>query len=157
MPTVSSQPKLEEKASACAPDLRDGNGGAEKTMVIVDRPPGEWKEAAADRIVQGADWLAGATSRLSDRISTAAHNEKARENAIKAVSVVTGAGALIAQQAVRIKPIKTYKATAQYARSHPRTAIVGGLVAAAAIYGIYRSYQNAKQAEQQSEAEPVYS
>jgi hypothetical protein len=113
----------------------------EKTVMFIGRPAEEWKEAAADRLVKGADWLAGATSRLSDRIATVAADDHMRENAVKAVGFVTGAGALMAQQAGRIKPVAAYRATTSYARNHPKTAVAGGIVTAAALYGAYRAYR----------------
>jgi hypothetical protein len=120
--------------------------------MFIGRPADEWKEAAADRLVQGADWLAGATSRLSEKLSDVAHNERTRENAAKAVGMVTGAGALLAGQATRIKPVAAYRATASFARRNPKTAIAGGIVAATALYGAYRAYQASQAAVHKDEA-----
>ena len=141
------RPKLDEKLSRHSPRTQDEkiqSESPEKTVMFIGRPADEWKEAAADRLVKGADWLAGATSRLSDRIATVAADDHIRENAVKAVGLVTGAGALLAQQAGRIKPIKTYQATASYARNHPKTAVAGGVVAAAALYGAYRAFRSSQ-------------
>jgi hypothetical protein len=149
------RPKLEEKSSRHSPPTQDDkihSKSPEKTIMFIGRPADEWKEAAADRFVQSADWLAGATSRLSERIATVASDDHVRENAVKAAGLVTGAGALIAQQARRIKPIRTYRATASYARNHPKTAVAGGVVAAAALYGAYRAYRNSEPAVQKGEA-----
>jgi hypothetical protein len=149
MASQAIRPKMEEKShkqilreeGERTPDVTP-----EKTVMFIGRPADEWKEVAADRLVKGADWLAGATSRLSDRIATVASDAHMRENAVKAVGLVTGASALFAQQAGRIKPIKTYQATASYARRNPRTAIAGGILTAAALYGTYRAYRNSQDA-----------
>jgi hypothetical protein len=149
------RPKLEEKSSRRSPSVQGDkthSDSPEKTIMFIGRPADEWKEAAADRFVKGADWLAGATSRLSERIATVASDDHVRENAVKAAGLVTNAGALLAQQARRIKPIKTYQATASYARNHPKTAVAGGVVAAAALYGAYRTYRNSDPTVQTDEA-----
>ncbi len=114
-------------------------------FIIAGKSAEEWKEKAADRLVQGADWLAGATSRLSDRIATAAHNDKVRERAMQVVGVATSAGGLIASQASKIDVKAAYRKSADYAREHPKTAIVGGVAAAAAAYGLYRAVRKSKQ------------
>jgi hypothetical protein len=139
-------PKLKTTEEAAPAIKADQDDKSEKTVMFIGRPADEWKEAAADRLMQGADWLAGATSRLSEKLSDVAHNERTRENAAKAVGVVTGAGALLAGQATRIKPVAAYRATADFARRNPKTAVAGGVVAAAALYGAYRAYR-ASQAE----------
>jgi hypothetical protein len=147
MQTMATQsPKLrnEEKVVSreTAPDFK-----SEKTVMFIGRPADEWREAAADRLIQGADWLAGATSRLSDKLTHVAHDDRTRENAVKAVGVVTGAGALLAGQAARIKPVAAYRATSQFARRNPKTALASGLVAAAALYGAYRAYRHSQESE----------
>ncbi len=140
----TDEPRTEEKliSSGMAPDAK-----AEKTVMFIGRPADEWREAAADRLIQGADWLAGATSRLSDKLTHVAHDDRTREQAVKAVGVVTGAGALLAGQAARIKPVAAYRATSQFARRNPKTAVASGLVAAAALYGAYRAYRSSQDAE----------
>ncbi len=152
MATQSIRPRMDEKSgkqSHRVDDPKTLSDQPEKTVMFIGRPAEEWKEAAADRLVKGADWLAGATSRLSDRIATVAADDHIRENAVKAVGLVTGAGALMAQQAGRIKPVAAYRATASYARNHPKTAVAGGVVAAAALYGAFRAYRNAEPASKQ--------
>lgn len=141
MATQSPKMKIEETAA-----IKDTavDGATEKTVMFIGRPADEWREAAADRLIQGADWLAGATSRLSDKLTHVAHDDRTRENAVKAVGVVTGAGALLAGQAARIKPVAAYRATSQFARRNPKTAVAGGLVAAAALYGAYRAYRHSQ-------------
>jgi ElaB/YqjD/DUF883 family membrane-anchored ribosome-binding protein len=154
MASQAIRPKMEEKSTKQThriDDIKTNSNEAEKPLMFSGRPATEWKEVAADRLVKGADWLAGATSRLSDRIATVATNDHVRENAVKAVGLVTGAGALLAQQAGRIKPIKTYQATAQFARRNPKMAVAGGVVTAAALYGAYRAYRNAQPVGQSGE------
>ena len=142
MATQSSKLRNQESQ----PDPREVKSDSpEKTVMYITRHADEWKEAAADRLVKGADWLAGATGRLSERIATVAADDHMRENAMKAVGVVTGAGAILAQQAGRIHPVQTYRATAQFARKNPKTAVVGGIVAAAALYGAYRAYRTSQE------------
>ncbi len=142
MATTSPKLKIQEQINEAVQNATDAK--TEKTVMFIGRPAEEWREAAADRLIQGADWLAGATSRLSDKLSHAAHDERTRETAVKAVGVVTGASALLAGQAARIKPVAAYRATAQFARRNPKTAVAGGLVTAAALYGAYRAYRDAK-------------
>jgi hypothetical protein len=161
MATISTKPKLEEriasaKIGAHADIPREAKEQAEKTVMFIGGTADEWKEAAADRLVKGADWLAGATGRLSSRLATVAADEKVRENALKAVGVVTGAGALLAGQAARIKPVAAYRATASYARNHPKTAVAGGLVTAAALYGAYRAYRNVQPESASRKDKPAY-
>jgi hypothetical protein len=156
MASQAIRPKMEEKPhkqTLREDDHKPSNETPEKTVMFIGRPADEWKEVAADRLVKGADWLAGATSRLSDRIATVAADDHMRENAVKAVGLVTGASALLAQQAGRIKPVKTYQATARFARHNPKTAFAGGVITAAALYGAYRAYRNSQDTAHQS-AEP---
>ncbi len=139
-------PKFKSQSSEISPaaKVQEKTSDTKQDFILAEKPTEEWQEKAADQLVKSADWLAGATSRLSDRIATAAHNNTLRDRAIKVVGVATSAGGIIASQASKVNIPAAYRASADFARRNPKTAAVGGVAAAAAIYGLYRRSRNGK-------------
>jgi hypothetical protein len=144
MATVT--PKLKSQTSGISPVAKANvkSSDSHQDFILAEKPSEDWQEKAADQLVKSADWLAGATSRLSQKIATAAHDNTLRDRAIKVVGVATSAGGLIASQASKVNIPAAYRYSADFARRNPKTAAIGGVAAAAAVYGLYRRRRNGK-------------
>ncbi len=144
MATVT--PNLKSQTSEISPAAKAQVKSADtkQNFIVADKSEEDWQEKAADQLVKSADWLAGATSRLSEKIATAAHNNSLRDRAIKVVGVAASAGGLIASQASKVNIPAAYRYSADFARRNPKTVAVGGVAAAAAVYGLYRRSRSGK-------------